>query len=171
MHPHLHGPRTLAAIAAFKFAKTALLIVLAILLFRLSRPEAGAEFAEWLGALPIATGHQFVSRAIHGMLGLEPHTIGLFGVVALIYAVLYAIEGYGLWENARWAKYLTVISTSLFIPFELWEIFKHVAPMKIVTLIINLLIVAYLIHLLRQEIAAEHAGAKSRAKSDKKVPS
>ena len=156
MHPHLHGPRALALIAIFKFAKVAMLIVLAAILFHLSTPEAIGAFADWLRALPLATGHQYVGRAVSAVTDMNPHTVGLFAIVALVYAVLYSIEGYGLWENARWAKYLTVISTSLFVPLELWELWRHFSWPKVAALVINLLIVAYLVKLLRMEIAAEH---------------
>jgi len=159
MHaPHLHGPRTLALIAAFKFVKSLLLVVLAIALFRLRHPEAIEALAHWLGTLQIATGHEFVSRAIRWMLDIDAHTIALFAGIALVYATLYAIEGYGLWENRDWAKYLTVISTCLFIPVELWELVRHFTPMKVVALVVNVLIVAYLVWLLRQEVAALRQG-------------
>jgi uncharacterized membrane protein (DUF2068 family) len=163
MHrPHLHGPRTLAAIALFKFVKSALLIVLAGVLFHLRQPDASARFAAWLSALPLATGHELVGRAIHDLVGLSAHTMGLFCAIALVYATLYAIEGFGLWRNARWAEYLTVISTSLFIPFEIYEIVRHFTPIKLATLIINIAIVAYLIWLLRTQRRAHAAMAPSR---------
>jgi uncharacterized membrane protein (DUF2068 family) len=156
MHrPHLHGPRTLALIAAFKFVKAILLVVLAFALFHLRNPEASAHFGKWLSTLSVATGHEFVSRGIDRLLGLSPHTIGVFSAIALIYAALYAVEGFGLWLNVRWAKYLTVISTSLFIPVEIWEMIRHFTPMKLLALAINVAIVAYLVWLLRAEIVAD----------------
>ena len=159
MHrPHLHGPRTLALIAAFKYLKSALLVALALSLFHLRHPDAVAQLADWLRALPVATGHQFVTLAIHEVLGLDPHTIGLFMAVALTYATLYAVEGFGLWRGARWAEYLTVISTSLFIPVEIWECIAHFSPMKPVGLAINIAIVAYLVYLLRTPPATAHDG-------------
>src|SRR5690348_18160177 len=104
MHaPHLHGPRTLALIAAFKFVKSLLLVAVAIALFRLRHPQAIEALAHWLGRLQIATGHEFVSHAIEWMLGVDAHTIVLFTAIALVYATLHAIEGYGLWENRDWA--------------------------------------------------------------------
>jgi uncharacterized membrane protein (DUF2068 family) len=160
MHrPHLHGPRTLALIAAFKFLKSISLVVLAIALLRLRQPEAGAHFREWLGTFPLATGHELVDRAISGLLGMSTHTMDLIAAIALGYAVLYAIEGIGLWINARWAQYLTVVSTSLFVPIELWQIAKHFTPMKLLALVINIAIVIYLLWLLRGEIAADHRAA------------
>jgi uncharacterized membrane protein (DUF2068 family) len=155
---HLHGPRTLALIAAFKLVKSLALVVLAILLLRLRHPEAIEALAHWLGTLQIATGHESVSHAIHWIVGIDAHTISLFAAVALVYATLYAIEGYGLWENRDWAKYLTVISTCLFIPVELWEMFRHFSPMKVIALGVNVLIVAYLVWLLRQELAGLRQG-------------
>lgn len=167
MHrPHLHGPRTLALIAAFKFLKSISLVVLAIALLRLRQPEVGAHFREWLGTFPIATGHELIDRAISGLLGMSTHTMDLVAAIALGYAVLYAIEGVGLWINARWAQYLTAISTSLFIPIELWQIARHFTPMKLLALAINVAIVVYLIWLLRAELAEDHrtaAAARSRS--------
>jgi uncharacterized membrane protein (DUF2068 family) len=161
MHaPHLHGPRTLALIAAFKFVKSLLLIVVAILLFRLRHPEALEALAHWLATLQIATGHEFVSRAIRWLPGVDTHTIALFAAIALVYATLYAIEGYGLWENRTRAKYLTVISTGLFSPVELYEMHRHFTPMKVVALLVNILIVAYLVWLLRHDLAALRQGPR-----------
>jgi uncharacterized membrane protein (DUF2068 family) len=161
MHaPHLHGPRTLAAIAAFKFVKSLALVVVAIGLFRLRHPETIDAFAHWVGTLQIATGHESVGRAIRWLVGIDAQTIELFGAIALVYATLYAIEGYGLWENRGWAKYLTVISTCLFIPVELWEMYRHFTPMKVVALLINILIVAYLVWLLRHDVAALRQGRR-----------
>ena len=162
MHPHLHGPRTLAVIAAFKFFKAALLIVLAIALLRLRHPDATEHFIDWLRALPIATGHQHVMQLIGWLVGTDTRTIGFFAALALGYATLYSIEGFGLWRNAHWAEYLTVITTSLLIPVEIWEIFHHPTPMKVLALVINLAIVAYLVHLLRAE---RHGIGKAGAKS------
>lgn len=159
MHrPKLHGPRALALIAAFKFVKSALLVALAVGIFHLRHPDASERLATWLSTLPVATGHEFVDHAVHGLLGLNEHKIWLFSSVALAYATLYAIEGFGLWRNATWAKYLTVISTCLFIPIELWEIHRHFTPTKVAALAINIAIVAYLIWLLRHDLAALRKG-------------
>ena len=152
------GPRALALIAVFKLVKSTLLVVLALLLFRLRQPEAGARFAAWLAALPIASGHELVGRAVRELAGLDAHTMILFAVIALAYATLYLVEGYGLWRNTRWAEYLTIVATSLLVPLELWEVLVHFSATKLLALVVNLAIVAYLVHLLR----SEHARAGRR---------
>jgi uncharacterized membrane protein (DUF2068 family) len=151
MPPQARAPRTLALIAVFKFFKATLLVALAFALLHLRHPEVSEHFVTWLRAFPFATGHQMISDLIATILGTPERTIGVFGGIALGYAVLYAIEGFGLWRNAHWAEYLTVVTTSLLVPIEIWEIVRHPTALKWLTLIINLAIVAYLVHLLRAE--------------------
>jgi uncharacterized membrane protein (DUF2068 family) len=156
---HAETPRTLALIAAFKFLKSTLLVMLAIALLHLRDPDVFAHVTGWIGSLPIVTGHHLVSRAFDDVLGLSPHSFVLFGAVALTYATLYAIEGFGLWRGYRWAEFLTVISTSLFIPLEIWECLRHFTAMKVVGLAINVAIVAYLVYLLRAQSDAGRPSA------------
>ena len=73
----------------------------------------------------------------------------MLGVVALLYATLFAIEGVGLWRERRWAEYLTVIATASFIPFEIVQLARQVSLARSAALGLNLLVVAYLIYRLR----------------------
>jgi uncharacterized membrane protein (DUF2068 family) len=168
---HPGGPRALAVIAAFKFLKSGSLFVLAILLSHLREPEATAHFVGWLHALPIAAGHEFIGRAIQSVSGLSPHAIGLIELVAIGYAALYAVEGYGLWRHARWAEYLTIVATSTFVPFEIWELWVRFTPMKLFAFAINVSIVAYLVWLLRREHAVREGFAPSKLQSRSQSPS
>jgi uncharacterized membrane protein (DUF2068 family) len=45
----------------------------------------------------------------------------------------------------RWAKYLTIISTSSFIPLEVYELTRRVTSAKLVVLLLNVVVVAYLV--------------------------
>jgi uncharacterized membrane protein (DUF2068 family) len=161
MSGHLHGPRALALIAAFKFVKSALLVALGVGLFELRHPDAIARFGAWLGTLPIAAGHELVDRAIGRLLGMNSHEITVFDGIAFAYAALYAVEGFGLWRNARWAEYLTAIATSLFVPVELWEVIARFTPIRLVALAINVAIVVYLVFLLRNGRRRSRSGANS----------
>jgi uncharacterized membrane protein (DUF2068 family) len=72
--------------------------------------------------------------------------------VAFLYATLFIVEGVGLWMARRWAEYLTIIATSSFVPFEVYELFRHVTWPRTVTLVINLLVVAYLVVKVRRRV-------------------
>jgi len=60
------------------------------------------------------------------------------------YASLNLAMGYGLHMRKRWAEWLTVIATALFIPFEIYEIIQEQTLIRIGILILNCAIVYYL---------------------------
>jgi len=53
------------------------------------------------------------------------------------------VEGMGLWLEYTWAAYLTVVSTSLLLPFELYEVIEQVSILRVGVLLLNPVIVRY----------------------------
>ena len=76
--------------------------------------------------------------------------IGLFNHQTLLaaglvgYALLEGTEGVGLAMRRRWAEYLTVVATSLLIPYEVYELGRHATLFKVGALLLNVAVVAYL---------------------------
>jgi uncharacterized membrane protein (DUF2068 family) len=77
---------------------------------------------------------------------LNVNTLRLIGLAAAVYAVLEGAEAIGLWFQRRWAEYLTFIATAAFLPFEVYELSRTVTVLKVLALIVNLAIVAYLLY-------------------------
>ena len=50
------------------------------------------------------------------MFTLKSSTLSLVGFGVLAYALLEGVEAVGLWWQKRWAEYLTLIATAVFIP-------------------------------------------------------
>src|SRR5215510_15396993 len=140
----------LAAIAVFKLMKGALLGIAGFGLLTLMH----ADIATWFSILIEALHLNADSRLVHSLVmkvdQLQPHSVLIAGIVSLSYAGLLLMEGVGLWLGWSWAAYLTVVSTSLLLPFELYEILERVTVLRISVLIVNLVIVLYLIHHLRR---------------------
>jgi uncharacterized membrane protein (DUF2068 family) len=76
---------------------------------------------------------------------LKELSIGTF-----FYSALYLTEGIGLALRKRWAEYFTIVSTSLFIPLEVYELAKRVTLAKGILVLVNVGIVAYLVMELRR---------------------
>jgi len=72
-------------------------------------------------------------------------TLHLVEAFLIVYALLQVAEGIGLWSLKRWGEYVAVIGTSIFLPFEIYELTKHVTYVKLAAFLINLALVAYLI--------------------------
>ncbi len=142
-------PPLLAAIAALKVAKCIACIFLAAAALHLVRPEVAGQFGEWLESSAWATRYALVSRMITWLLGLGPRQFEWFGFVAIGYAILYAVQGIGLWLGKRWAEYLIIVETGLLVPVEIGEMMHRFSTLKFTVFVVNLLIVAYLVHRLR----------------------
>jgi uncharacterized membrane protein (DUF2068 family) len=91
----------------------------------------------------------FLHRIVFRLHNLRAHELRLLGALAIGYGLLETVEGVGLWLDQLWAEYLTVIATSLLIPFELYELVHRPSVWKAIGLAVNVVIVAYLIRLLR----------------------
>ena len=66
-------------------------------------------------------------------------------LVLFVYAGLEATEMVGLWLAQRWAEYLTFTTTTLFIPFEIYELVEKFGYLKLLTFILNVAISLYLL--------------------------
>jgi len=100
-----------------------------------------------------ATSSTGPHRQAHGFLGSIQHifelrssTLYAVAAVAAAYAVLEGVEAVGLWYQKRWAEYLTFVATILFMPYELYELSRSVSPFKVLALVINIAIAAYLLY-------------------------
>jgi uncharacterized membrane protein (DUF2068 family) len=146
-----HTHRALRVIAAYKLFKVLGLVVVAIAAFGLVKSAHVDALADWVMQLPVHQGHPYALALVDKLLEFGPRKFLAIGVVACIYATVFAIEGWGLWREKRWAEYLTVIVTASLIPLEVWEIFHHFTWLKVLALAVNVAIVGYLMHLLREK--------------------
>ena len=64
--------------------------------------------------------------------------------LAFIYSAGRFIEAYGLWRLRAWAEWFAIVSGSVYVPFELYEIFRRPGWLRFIILLANLLVVAYL---------------------------
>jgi uncharacterized membrane protein (DUF2068 family) len=145
-------PRALVVIALYKFVKTAACIVLAAAAFNLVRTDVSMPFEHWLESLTWTTRHGILMRGVDWLLGLGPKQFQLFGTAALVYAALYAVQGFGLWWGKRWAEYLVIVETGLLLPVESWELLHRFSAFKLAVLVTNLAILIYLVGLLSRHV-------------------
>jgi uncharacterized membrane protein (DUF2068 family) len=145
--PHHTG---MVLIAGFKAVKGLLLLVVGFGLLKLVHAEVATLFSLLLEALHLNADSRILHSLVLKVDALQPHSVLMMGIVSLTYAGLVLIEGIGLWFEFPWAAYLTVVSTSLFLPFEVYEVIERVTALRIGLLLLNLAIVLYLIKQLKQ---------------------
>ena len=145
-----HHDRGLAAIAVFKMVKATLLILAWLGTREILRKDVADQARQWLQALSFTTGPRYVRELLAWASGVSDARLRELGLVALLYATLYTVEGVGLWLERRWAEYLTIIMTGSLIPFEIYEIARGLSTPKFIAFVVNIAVVAYLAYLLRR---------------------
>jgi len=123
----------------------------AVLLFANNRAVLNETFTKVLNDLQGGLGGSVVSSnnsVVHELRSLFTVSITnlyLLGVAIAAYAALEGVESVGLWLGKRWAEYLTFLATIVFVPYEVYELTKGVSWLKVVALVLNVAVVAYLL--------------------------
>jgi uncharacterized membrane protein (DUF2068 family) len=140
----------LAVIAVFKMVKGVLLLLLGLGLLKLVHAEIATLFSLLIEGLHLNADSRLIHALVLKVDALQPNSVLLAGLVSLGYAGMLLVEGIGLWMEFTWAAYLTVVSMSLLLPFELYEVIEQISMLRVGVLLLNLGIVFYLIRQLKQ---------------------
>ena len=109
---------------------------------------AGEDLAEIIRHaafyLGVAEENHFIQWTLKKAGALHTNTILGVSLSLLLLGGLALLEAYGLHMRRKWGEWLTVISTSLFIPYEIWILIAHPSMIKLSILVFNCAIVYYL---------------------------
>jgi uncharacterized membrane protein (DUF2068 family) len=139
--------RLLPWIAAERAIRGVLLIAAGIYLLGHTGSDLGRLANRLARGLELDTRRPIIRHLVDRLGHLSHHQVTLFGIAAIGYGALELVEGYGLWRRYRWAEWLTVIATSILIPFELYELVHRPSALKAAGLAVNVLIVIYLLRI------------------------
>jgi uncharacterized membrane protein (DUF2068 family) len=147
---HRYVLRLIALDRVLHFVVLAALAV-ALFLFARNRAVLSADFTRILRDLqgglggPVSASKPGIVRELRRLFAVNITNLYLVAAVAAAYALLEGTEAVGLWLTRRWAEYLTFVSTVVFVPYEIYELTKGTSWLKLLTLLVNLLIVIYLL--------------------------
>jgi uncharacterized membrane protein (DUF2068 family) len=143
----------LRVIAIYEIVKTVCLVLVAIAAFHFYRQQNFERLVHWLEHLSLADSNGLRWKLVELLQDFGPSRFVAVGAVALGYAVLFGIEGVGLWLGKYWAEWFTVIATGSLIPLELYETLHHFGWLKLATLVGNMAIIVYLVRVALQSRA------------------
>jgi uncharacterized membrane protein (DUF2068 family) len=142
---------TLILIGVFKLLKGFALLTVAFGALRFLHRDVSQTLEHWINVLRIDPENHYVHRLLARALNVNPHQLKALSIGTFIYSAIFLTEGSGLLLRKRWAEYFTIISTGALIPLEVYELVKHITPIKIIVMIVNIAIVVYLVLRLRSE--------------------
>ena len=76
---------------------------------------------------------------------LNPRTLAYLAIGLAAYAIIELVECVGLWLGRRWGEYFAMVATSVFLPYEIYDLTVKITWLRIGALAINLLLVVYLV--------------------------
>jgi uncharacterized membrane protein (DUF2068 family) len=142
--------RGLLLIAAFKIFKGLALLAVGVGTLKLLHKDVAAETERWIELLRVDPHNHYIQRLLEKLSILDARKLKELSVGTFFYSALFLTEGIGLALRKRWAEYFTIVSTSLFIPLEIYELAKHASLAKGILVLANAGIVAYLVWELRR---------------------
>jgi uncharacterized membrane protein (DUF2068 family) len=159
--PKAAPPRfgVLRTIALYKMLKVLLLLAAAYGELKLRDADLVERLLSWAQAHPGGLEHKLVERAVEWFSNLSQSRAEALRMVTLAYAAVFAVEGVGLWMQKRWAEWLTVVITASLIPLEAWEMIFRPTIGKLLILLGNAAIVAYLVWHVRTRNRKEKSGS------------
>jgi len=154
-HSHKRGLRT---VAVFEACKGILALVSAYFLITLIRRDVDFEDAaeHILFSLHISPGHRWSQQFLHAADQISGLNLAMIATIAVAYALLRFIEGYGLWKQRAWAEWLAIVSGCLYIPFEVYKVVRRPNELHWLILGINILVVLYIGWVRWDEIKLAH---------------
>jgi len=141
---------TLVLIGVYKLVEALALIIVAIGLHRYLHRDISGPILHAVRVLRMDPDNHYIHLFLNKALSISPKQIRELSLGSLVYAGLRLIEGVGLVLRKRWAEYLVVIITAIFIPLEAYELFRHFTPIRFGVLLANAAIVWYLARNLRR---------------------
>jgi uncharacterized membrane protein (DUF2068 family) len=142
--------RGLMLIAAFKLLKGLALIAVGIGALHLLHRDVAEVADQWVNAFRVDPHNRYILWLVAKLSNVDDHKLRELSVGTFIYAAVFLTEGTGLALHKRWAEYFTIITTSSFLPLEVYEVVHHATIAKGVALVINIVVVIYLVRELKK---------------------
>src|SRR6202451_1526237 len=153
-HSHPDRNRWLIAIGVLKLLKAVLFVSMGFGVIRLLHKDIADVLLRAVTALRFDPENRFVNMLLEKSALLSPQRLKEISFALFLYAALDIIEGTGLVLEKGWAEYFTLILTGVFLPWEFYEIIRHVTVLKVVLTTLNLLVFIYLAIVLNDKVRA-----------------
>jgi len=76
---------------------------------------------------------------------LSPRVLSYLAIGLAAYVVIELIEGVGLWLGKRWGEYFAMVATSIFLPYEIYDMTTKITVTRVAFFLVNLALVVYLV--------------------------
>lgn len=119
-------------------------MLIAALFYRLISANRDEPFRALANAMRLDPDNGLAGYFIENADSIDSNLLFALAGVIFILGATNALESWGLHKRQRWAEWLTVIATSMLLPYEAYHVITSFGLVKLSILVINVLIVYYL---------------------------
>lgn len=148
-HAAKHHDRGLMTIGIFKLLESVFFLLVGVGVIHFIHRDLGDEATRLAERLRFDLDGRLMTWVMDHLDAITAHRMRQISALTFFYAGLRVTEGVGLVMEKLWAEYLTVWATAIFLPWEVYEIVRHLDWVRVSLLIVNLTVLAYLVWALR----------------------
>lgn len=137
----------LRGVALFEAAKGFAALGLGFALLTIRHKDMERIAGRALGVLHVNPDRHFYHEIMQAASKVTTHSIWLFAFGVAMYALIRFIEARGLWLEREWAEWFALLSGSMYLPWEIYELVRRQTALKWIIFGINVVIVLYLLWL------------------------
>ncbi len=149
-HAAVHHDRGLMTIGVVKLVEAVFFLLVGVGVIHFIHRDLGDAALRLAERLKLDLGGRLVTWVLDHLDDVTARRLKQIGALTFFYAGLRIIEGVGLVMEKVWAEHLTVGATTIFLPWEVYEIAKHADWIRVCLLLGNLTVLAYLVWNLRR---------------------
>lgn len=135
-------------VAVLEVAKGALVLAAGFGLFTLLHRDVQAVAERIVEHFHLNPASRYPRILLDAAGALTDERLVVLAMGAIAYSTLRFIVAYGLWMERRWAEWFAVVADGLYIPIEIYELWRRVTWIRFGLLAVNVAIVVYLARVL-----------------------
>lgn len=141
---HKNGLKFLAAL---ELIKGGLVLLACLVLLELLQLNTSSVALNILSHAHPGILRDLVSRFLSYISQVELSQLKVLFGFSFIYVLVRLAEAFGLWFHQNWGRVLSVYSTALYLPFELYELINGFSLLKCSVTLVNISLLLYLVSL------------------------
>jgi uncharacterized membrane protein (DUF2068 family) len=154
----------LRLVILYKLVKSIIVVVLAVVLAVGSALGLAAWLQDFATDIAVNLTRPWMIQLAEALFRAATKKHLYFASVALVGdGALTVVEVWGLYRRKRWAPWLVVVASGGFLPIEIFELTRKVTVFRVLVLLANVAIVAYL----ARRIVREHRAVALLARYEK----
>ena len=152
--------KTLRTIAVYEAAKGVLVLLTGFGLLAAVHRNVQHIAEQLVAQAHLNAASHFPRIFLEAAANVTDARIWMLATFAAGYALVRFVMAYGLWIEKRWAEWLVALSAGIYLPFEIYELFKEVTWIVIGAIVVNILVIALMVAALHRPRSTGPTGVR-----------